>query len=83
MKSKIVLGFLLMVAASGCTQRWITAQAFNASDKGSTLYTAYLETQCFGSYCTQADSKVKACVLKQDNSLDCKNLTDAEKVLNP
>lgn len=83
MKSKLVLAFVALTAISGCTVRSLTAQSFYAGDKGTTLYTAYLEASCFGAYCTTADSKVKACTLKSDNSLDCKNLTDAEKVLNP
>lgn len=81
MKKLLLVAILAVPALAGCTQRFITAQKWQ-TEKAFVLYTAYQEQSCFGSYCTIADSRVKACTLQPDNSLKCKNLTDAEKVLN-
>ena len=78
--------FLLgLVLTPGCARRYITAQTW-ALDKDNkhTLIVAYLEDQCFGSYCLKPTAKVTACSLKpEDNSLTCKDSPAAEKALNP
>ncbi len=72
----------LVFLTSGCSVRYVTAQGWQQG-KQDVLYTAYLEADCLGGWCTQNTSKVKACVLNaESNELTCNDLAEAEKALN-